>query len=146
MALHNDIGHLGEDAACAYLVRHGYRIIDRNWRLGNIEIDIIAENKEYIVFVEVKTRTTMYADTTPEEYVDEHKRRFMTIAGNAYVKHNRINKNLRFDICGILWNKLTCEAEDIRYYEDAFRPKLRTVNANSYNGQWSWHRRNRRNG
>ena len=43
MALHNEIGHLGENAACEYLVQHGYRIRERNWRLGNIEIDIIAE-------------------------------------------------------------------------------------------------------
>lgn len=141
MALHNEIGHLGEDATCEYLTQHGYKIVERNWRLGNIEIDIIAENKTDLVFVEVKTRTTTFANVNPEEYVDEHKRRFMTIAGNAYIKHNRINKNLRFDIAGILWNKQTNSVQDIHYYEDAFRPKLSSVYPNSYNGQWKWHRR-----
>ena len=141
MALHNEIGHLGEDATCEYLLAHGYKIVERNWRLGNIEIDIIAENADYIVFVEVKTRTSTYGDVSPEQYVDEHKRRFMTVAGNAYIKHNRINKSLRFDISGILWNRSTNKAEEIHYYEDAFRPKLRTVHNNSYNGQWKWHRR-----
>lgn len=141
MALHNEIGRLGEDATCTYLINRGYTIVARNWRLGNIEIDIIAENKEYIVFVEVKTRTTLYADTTPEEYVDEHKRRFMTVAGNAYVKHNNISKKLRFDICGILWNRQTNQAESVHYFENAFRPKVRTINSSSYNGQWRLKRR-----
>ena len=113
----------------------------RNWRLGNIEIDVIAENNEYIAFVEVKTRTTLYADTTPEEYVDEHKRRFMTVAGNAYVKHHNIDKKLRFDICGILWDMQTNQAESVHYFENAFLPKVRTINTSSYNGQWRLKRR-----
>ena len=141
MALHNLIGHLGEDATCEYLIQHGYKIVERNWRLGNIEIDVIAENDTDIVFVEVKTRTTTFGEVNPEQYVDEHKRKFMTVAGNAYVKHNRINKNLRFDISGILWDKAKNEVADIHYYEDAFRPKLRTIHAGSFNGQWRWHRR-----
>lgn len=141
MALHNDIGRLGENATCEYLKQRGYSIVARNWRLGNIEIDIIAENETDLVFVEVKTRTTTYADVNPEEYVDARKRRFMTVAGNAYVKHSGIDKNLRFDISGVLWNKQTNSVGDIRYYENAFRPKIRTVHANSYNGQWRWHRR-----
>ena len=44
MALHNEIGHLGEDATCEYLKKNGYKIVERNWRLGNIEIDVIAED------------------------------------------------------------------------------------------------------
>ena len=141
MALHNDIGHLGEDATCEYLTKHGYKILERNWRLGNIEIDIIAENKKELVFVEVKTRTTTFADVNPEEYVDEHKKKFMTVAGNAYVKHKQTDKSLRFDICGILWDRPTNSIKEIRYYEDAFRPNLQAVHAGSYSGQWKWHRR-----
>lgn len=141
MALHNEIGHLGEDATCEYLTQHGYTIMERNWRLGNIEIDVIAQNKQYVVFVEVKTRTTTFAGVNPEQYVDEHKRRFMTVAGNAYVKHNKIDKLLRFDICGILWDKSTNSVAEVHYYEDAFSPKLRSVKSGSFNGLWRWHRR-----
>lgn len=141
MALHNDIGHFGEDATCKYLVEHGYTIRERNWRLGNIEIDIIAENKTDIVFVEVKTRTTTYADVSPEQYVDAQKRKFMTIAGNAYIQHNKIEKNLRFDIAGILWDKQSQSATDIHYYQNAFSPKLRSIGASTYSGEWKWHRR-----
>lgn len=141
MAEHNRIGASGEDVACNYLKAHGYIIRERNYRFGHIEIDVIAENKDYIVFVEVKTRTTRYAGSSPEEYVDEHKRRFMTIAGNAYLKHHHISKDLRFDICGILWDKEKNAAGDIQYYENAFAPKLRTVHAGSYSGQYRWKRR-----
>ena len=141
MALHNEIGHLGEDATCAYLKSKGYKIVERNWRLGNIEIDIIAENKTDIVFVEVKTRTTTFADVSPEQHVDAQKRRFMTIAGNAYIQHNKIEKNLRFDIAGILWDKQAQAAADIHYYENAFTPKLRGIRESTYSGVWKWHRR-----
>lgn len=141
MAEHNRIGTLGEDAACNYLKQRGYAIRERNYRLGNIEIDVIAENEKNIVFVEVKTRTTLFADTRPEEYVDEHKRMFMTVAGNAYVKHHNLQKDLRFDICGILWDKEKDAVGNIVYYENAFAPKLRTVKGGSYNGQFRWKRR-----
>lgn len=141
MAFHNDIGHFGEEATCRYLQDRGYKIVERNWRLGYIEIDIIAENDEYVAFVEVKTRTTRFADVNPEQYVDEHKKKFMTVAGNGYMKHNQITKLLRFDISGVLWNKDTNQVEEIRYYENAFRPKVRDIHNGTFNGQWKWHRR-----
>ena len=141
MALHNDIGHIGEDATCDYLRERGYTIVARNWKLGNIEIDIIAENADYIVFVEVKTRTSRFGGVNPEQYVDEQKKKFMTVAGNGYIKHNRIEKKLRFDISGIVLNRTTQQVDDIHYYENAFTPKLRTVHSGSYSGQWKWHRR-----
>ena len=141
MAFHNDIGRLGEDATCNYLQERGYMIVARNWRLGNIEIDIIAENDEYIVFVEVKTRTTTFGEVNPEQYVDEHKRKFMVVAGNGYIKHNKITKLLRFDICGVLWNRATNTMQEIHYFENAFRPRTKCIYSNSFNGQWKWHRR-----
>lgn len=50
------VGGAGEDAAAEYLVRLGWRILDRNWRSVHLELDIIAEEGDTIVFVEVKTR------------------------------------------------------------------------------------------
>ena len=135
------IGIIGEAEAAKMLEKKGFKVVEHNWRMGHLEIDLIAESKKEIVFAEVKARTTTFGDKTPEEYVDEDKKRRMIAAGNAYIKHNRINKNLRFDISGILWNRATNKAEEIHYYEDAFRPKLRSVHTNSYNGQWKWHRR-----
>ena len=51
------IGRYGEDLAAAHLIEHGFTITRRNYRVGRCEIDIIAENEKYILFVEVKTRS-----------------------------------------------------------------------------------------
>lgn len=52
----SEIGKIGEDFVCAYLEKSGYTIVSRNYRIKGGEIDIIAENGDYIAFVEVKTR------------------------------------------------------------------------------------------
>ena len=52
----SEIGKLGEDFVCRYLSERGYNIISRNYRIKGGEIDIIAENGDYIAFVEVKSR------------------------------------------------------------------------------------------
>ena len=51
-------GNYGEVLACEYLKKHGYEIIERNYRIRGGEIDIIAMDKDYMVFVEVKTRSS----------------------------------------------------------------------------------------
>jgi putative endonuclease len=56
MNLRQDIGRYGEERAAIYLEDHGYEIIERNWRSGSGEIDLIARQKDRLVFVEVKTR------------------------------------------------------------------------------------------
>lgn len=57
MAYHIDFGKKGEESACAYLLRHGFTILERNWRAGHAEIDIIAVRNGCLHFIEVKTRT-----------------------------------------------------------------------------------------
>ncbi len=52
----SEIGKLGEESVCTYLTERGYNIAARNYRIKGGEIDIIAENSEYIAFVEVKAR------------------------------------------------------------------------------------------
>ncbi|WP_297955735.1 YraN family protein [uncultured Ruminococcus sp.] len=52
----SEIGKLGEESVCAYLIRRGYKIAARNYRIKGGEIDIIAENGDYMAFVEVKSR------------------------------------------------------------------------------------------
>ena len=54
-----EFGRRGEDAACAYLLRHGYSIVERNYRCRRGEIDIIAAKDGGAVFVEVKTRRSL---------------------------------------------------------------------------------------
>ena len=62
MARHNDTGRFGEDAAAEYLAGQGYAIVDRNWRCGRMEIDIVAQRGSRLAIVEVKTRTASGAD------------------------------------------------------------------------------------
>ena len=66
------IGKSGEDRACRFLKRKGYKIVDRNYFSRFGEIDIIAQNKEYLVFVEVKTRSNFFWGY-PAEAVDKEK-------------------------------------------------------------------------
>lgn len=138
----NIIGQKGEDYATLLLRLKGYKIEQRNWRFGFLEIDIIASNKTDIVFVEVKTRTSNYGGLEPEDYVDKDKKKHLITAGNAYMKMTKSNKNLRFDIIGILMDKENQKVLDAHHIENAFTPTVRTVNANSYSGVW--HRRGHR--
>ena len=56
MAAHNELGKWGEDLATAYLEQKGYTIVERDWKSGRRDIDIIAIDGNTVVFVEVKTR------------------------------------------------------------------------------------------
>ena len=52
------VGNLGEYLACQYLKKLGYKILDRNYRIRGGEIDIVAQDRDYLVFIEVKTRNS----------------------------------------------------------------------------------------
>lgn len=134
-------GQKGEQIAAELLEKKGFNIIQRNWKMGHLEMDIIAGNKTELVFAEVKTRTSTFRGR-PEEAVDILKQRRMVAAANAYIKYYREERKLRFDIIGILMNKLG-EIVEITHLENAFQPKLKTIHANSFNGQWKWHHRSK---
>lgn len=59
------LGNRGEDIAADYLVRHGYQIVARNWRTRAGELDIVARDGEWLVFVEVRTRRAGRGDAAP---------------------------------------------------------------------------------
>ena len=96
------LGRLGEDIAADYLEKNGYRIVRRNQRLGKNELDIVCEDDDYIVFVEVKTRSCLYPDSgdygTPGRAVDEGKRKNTVKAAKDYLFQNYINKQPRIDV------------------------------------------------
>ena len=75
MFVTNPIGIIGEAEASKILEKKGFRILEHNWRMGHLEVDLIAENRNTIVFVEVKARTSTFGDIRLEEYVDENKKR-----------------------------------------------------------------------
>ena len=121
MALHSDLGNRGEAFASTYLLKQGYNVLEKNWHFGHEEIDIIAENADFIVFIEVKTRRDN-SFGEPEFFVTRTKQRHLIKAANAYVQKKEIDKDVRFDIIGILMRKDVAPA--IHHIEDAFYPTL----------------------
>lgn len=123
MAEHNDLGKWGEDEAALYYEDRGYEILERDWKVGKRDIDLIAltEDKDMLVFVEVKTRQNNDLQK-PEEAVDVKKMRNLAIAANAYVKLHGLDMDVRFDIISVI-GKCSC-VESIECFEDAFNPLL----------------------
>lgn len=97
-------GNGGEDAACRFLESSGYTVICRNYRSGHDEIDIIAENQQYIVFVEVKTRTEVKNSRygRPSSAVGAKKRRCLARAAESYIQNASSAKFYRFDVIEVL--------------------------------------------
>ena len=139
----NPIGIIGEEEAAKMLKKKGFRIVEHNWRMGHLEMDLIGESKSEIVFAEVKARTTTFGDKTPEEYVDENKKRRMIASANAYLKQHKIEKTPRFDIIGILVDAETNEITYRGHWENVFQPQMRTMNSGSLSGSWRWHHQGR---
>lgn len=97
------IGRLGEDAAVEFLKQNGYTVIERNYRSGRNEIDIIATDKSYIVFVEVKARTYKSEGYMPygrpSDAVNRDKKQRTVAAATEYLKkHNSKGKQPRLDV------------------------------------------------
>ena len=137
------IGIIGEEEAAKVLKKKGFTILEHNWRMGHLEVDLIAENRQEIAFVEVKARTTEFGNIRPEEYVDEDKKHRMLVAANAYIKKTHTDKSPRFDIIGILVNPETEEVTYCNHLENVFAPTLRTCNTGSFNGAGKWRKKKR---
>ncbi|MCI0523441.1 MAG: YraN family protein, partial [Bacteroidales bacterium] len=84
------------------------------------EIDIVAENSEYIVFVEVKTRASDY-QVHPRDAVNVPKQRTIIFAASNYINRNNLGKEARFDIITVIFNGPSCEIDHI---ENAFYPTM----------------------
>tara|TARA_R110002050_G_scaffold244268_1_gene380902 strand:- start:60542 stop:60904 length:363 start_codon:yes stop_codon:yes gene_type:complete len=118
MADHNELGTLGEEMAANYLAKKGYEILEKNYRFGRDEVDIIAKIEDYIVFVEVKTRANNYLGE-PEEAVSRAKQKRIIKVAHHYLIENDLDNEGRFDIFGIISNQ---NNESINHIIDAFKP------------------------
>ena len=95
-------GNAGEDAACAYLVRRGYEILERNFRRRCGEVDVIARKRGVLAFVEVKRRSGL-GFGRPAEAVDAKKQRHIVQTALLYLMENGMeDAQVRFDIIEIL--------------------------------------------
>ena len=117
-------GNIGERAAAKFLKKKGYRIVKRNYADSGNEIDIIAENKEYTVFVEVKSRTIGHItpkEPRPASAVNHEKQRKIISAAKYYTAFNKKHKKLRFDIIEVyLTDEKKKRAKKILHLEAAF--------------------------
>ncbi len=101
MAEHNELGKWGEDIACRFLQDKGYVIIERDWRSGKRDIDIVAIDRNVYVFVEVKTRQNKkYGD--PVDAVGYSKMQNLRRAISNYIKYRRLTNEVRLDIVTVV--------------------------------------------
>ena len=116
----SQIGSFGEKKAASYLRRHGYKIVDTNCRYRQGEIDIIAENRKYIVFVEVKLRkNSKYGQA--QEFVTYSKQQKVIAAAQLWLQQHDTDKQPRFDVIEIYApDGIDSRKIEINHIENAF--------------------------
>lgn len=112
----NELGKKGEQLAVETLENKGYQILYRNWRYLKNEVDIIASKNNLLVFVEVKTRSSLQFGL-PQEFVKPSQIKRLVQAANAFVEQNNTTEEVRFDIIAI--NKDESKY-DLLHIENAF--------------------------
>jgi len=118
---HIELGKKGEQVAADFLREKGLRIVARNWRFRHKEVDIIAWDGDYLVVIEVRTRTSANWEH-PRESITPGKIRFLVQATEDYVMQFKIDNKIRFDV-------VTCmpvnDTEwDIDHIEGAFTAQV----------------------
>ena len=124
------VGNTGEEIACKYLADKGYTIVKRNFKGLHGEIDIIAENGEYLIFAEVKARTLTRATSfygRPAAAVTKEKQRHIIAAAAEYLRKNPLPPEspllMRFDVIEIFLQQSSMgrSATSVTHFEGAFR-------------------------
>lgn len=96
MAYHNNFGKMGEKIACDFLKSKGYIIREQNWTSGKLEVDLIAEKKGTIVFVEVKSRQK--EDQEVSEIISPAKEKNLINAAGLYMEQIDEKYECRIDV------------------------------------------------
>ncbi len=101
----HELGNIGEDVACKYIEKIGYNVLERNFKCRQGEIDIIAKNKNEIVFIEVKTRRNKKYGSGIDA-VDLIKQRHIYKSSEYYLYLMKLeNKQTRYDVIEIYKGK-----------------------------------------
>jgi len=103
-AEHIEVGRSGEAVAKQYLQKNGYNIIEENYKTKYSEIDLIARDKNTLVFLEVRAKSGELFGT-PEESITRNKVRTLIKNANAYVARKGYNKNYRIDVVCVVFRK-----------------------------------------
>ena len=116
------LGQIGEDLACNYLESIGHTVIERNWRSGHLEVDLISIDADGIHFVEVKTRRESI-QAPPQDSVDWRKQRRITKAACSYLKNGKGKafggRDCQFDIVAVTIEE---DRTRIEYFPQAYIP------------------------
>ncbi len=121
------LGRLGEATAARYLESRGFRILERNLHIGHAEIDLVAENDVYLLFVEVKTRRQVPGHAgaygTPAEAVDAKKQATLLKAAEMYLLEHASAKFFRIDVIEVYADpdSMTYRVLDVQHFENAVR-------------------------
>lgn len=118
-----ELGRRGEDVACGFLSGKGHTIVERNYRSGHLEIDIITLDKDGVHFVEVKSRVAPVA-VSPEENVTAAKQKKVADAALRYLhtsKDKRLSADLEvsFDVVAVT---LDGGGEIVEWFPNAYYP------------------------
>lgn len=110
-------GTSGETAAREFLKEKGYEIVVSNYRYRKSEIDLIVKKDNWLVFVEVKTRSSAYFGY-PEEFVDRAQQRSIFLGADQYMYETDWEGNVRYDIVSVMM--VNGMVEEVYHIEDAF--------------------------
>lgn len=109
------IGQKGEDLAARFLRSKGFLILERNWRYAKGELDLITKWEDFLVIVEVKTRSTGNHQNTVEA-VNASKQELIKTTAEYYLQQKNWEHELRFDIVSIILHP----SLDVEHFEWAF--------------------------
>ena len=113
------LGRKGEDAAADYLKKNNYQILCRNYTCKLGEIDIIARQRDFIVFVEVRSRSSEDFGL-PQETINRRKKMKLRNLARYYLKETgRSNENCRFDVIALVFEE-SGDVERLEHIENAF--------------------------
>lgn len=114
----NNVGEKGENIACDFLVKNGYNILEKNFKLLFGEIDIIAEKKNCICFIEVKSRKSKKYGLPEEAITLKKKNKIRRVAEYFIQKRQLKNKIYRFDVISIYFKENILK--EFRHIRNAF--------------------------
>ena len=115
MSQTHNFGKEAEQKVTEFLLKKGYLILENNWRISHLEVDIIAQDKDFIVIVEVKARRNNYLSF--DEIISLRKQRNLINAAEKYLDQKDLDNELRFDVAFVTIEK---KQYKIEYIQNAF--------------------------
>ena len=105
MYVSHELGRIGENIIADYITKLGYKVVERNFECNQGEINIVAKDKEELVFIEVKTRTDISYGEASEAVTDTKKRHLINSIKYYIYKQKLENQPIRIDVAEVYINK-----------------------------------------